>query len=100
MQIDKYNHDYSEEWFSTAEYTEQDIRELILENEHFYEDLLYTVSLDYQYKISCLPVRGLRHPVDKILFPPKVYNYNPDERLQTLKLLGKDSPGLPPPICF
>jgi hypothetical protein len=100
MQIEKHDRDYAEEWFGTAEYTEQDIQELLLMEEHFSDALTFDVIIASEYKVTVVPSSGLKRPPDKILCPPKVYEYTPDERLHTHKLLGKDSQGLPPPnIC-
>ncbi|MCO5267198.1 MAG: hypothetical protein M9948_15150 [Lentimicrobium sp.] len=97
----KAGHRYSsDEWFTTVDFTVEDIRKVQLSHEHFYEELPDLYSLDWVYKITAVSIKGPLFPALSIILPLPAYPYCPDVRLQTFKLLGKDSPGLPPPFSF
>lgn len=66
---------------------------LLLEDEHYHLCNLNS----YTYIVTILPVTGLILPNDGMHTPLPVYHYCPDQRKNTFKLLGKVSPGLPPP---
>ena len=65
-----------------------------LENEHYHLCNLNS----YTYNVTIVPVTGLILPNDGMHTPLPVYHYCPDQRKNTFKLLGKVSPGLPPPF--
>lgn len=66
---------------------------LLLEDEHYHLCNLNS----YTYNVTILPVTGLILPDDGTHTPLPKYPYCPDQRKNTFKLLGKVSPGLPPP---
>ena len=68
--------------------------ELLLEDEHYHLCNLNS----YTYNVTIVPVTGLILPNDGTHSPLPVYDYCPDHRKNTFKLLGKVSPGLPPPF--
>lgn len=86
-------------WFSTFDDTfdMEELREVVFSQEHFHESYLDIYELAADYKVTVLSVKGLlRFPaVQRKRLP--VYNYCPDERILTFKMLGKPSPGLSPP---
>lgn len=69
--------------------------EVLLELEHFNPDWILSIE---NYTVSIVPVTGLLKPDDGLHIPLPVYDYCPDQRKNTFKLLGKVSPGLPPPF--
>jgi hypothetical protein len=69
--------------------------EIYLEGEHFNRGILI---INCNCEVKVLPVTGLLFPEQCIYNALPKYPYCPDQRLYTFRLLGKDSPGLPPPI--
>lgn len=69
--------------------------EIRFEGEHFNNGILLN-NCDWELKI--LPVTRILLPDEGIYSPLPKYHYCPDQRLYTFRLLGKDSPGLPPPF--
>lgn len=78
-------------------------KELFSEEEHVsYDAWIELLELIAQrknavYKIQALKVAGLRWSLLPFLKPKRKYAPIFDERIYTEKLLGKPSPGLPPP---
>lgn len=69
--------------------------EIQFEGEHFNDGyILY----NYDWEAKILPVTGLIFHNEGIFSPLPKYHYCPDQRLYTFRLLGKVSPGLPPPF--
>lgn len=56
--------------------------------------------INHEYELTVIKVSGLRPPAECIDDIRKPYNYLPDERIRTEKLLGKPSLGQSPPIIY
>lgn len=91
----------SDDYILVEGYDARDIQEFILnyyepncDNDH------YIFSLANNYTVVILPVTGKFYWGISIKIKLKIYNYCPDARILTHKLLGRPSPGLPPPTPF
>lgn len=73
--------------YTSAEYTEAHI-------EYAIEQLIREVS---EFDLSVISLIGLRQSYWMLRKPLSLYAKLFDERIFTMKLLGKPSPGLPPP---
>lgn len=79
----------------------RDIQEFILQFHESNGDIdSYIFSLSCDYTVVILPVTGNLYWGIRIKTKLRAYNYCPDERTLTFKLLGRPSPGLPPPISL
>lgn len=86
-------------WFSTfvETFDMEELRKVVFSQEHFHDGCLDIYELAADFKVTVLSAEGfLRFPVVQRKKLP-VYNYCPDERILTFKMLGKPSPGLSPP---
>jgi hypothetical protein len=84
--------------FDTDVYFEK-IKDLSVEQDQFFElHRIISEALEFKaFEIVVIRVTGLRLPLIAFLRPKRKYAPLFDQRIYTEKLLGKPSPGLPPP---
>lgn len=67
---------------------------------HFIYAIEELISKRTEYDLSVISLIGLRQSDWMLRKPLKIYAYVFDQRILTEKLLGKPSPGLPPPFVM